>query len=333
MLIEPAKIEMALNGVPAVQTLLGPVVAARLTAPEPACYLFRALQGNENTLGWWQLRCATYLASVTSVPDAVAKLSEDLLGHARKDPPDAFDERLADAMTEISAVCELSSRGCSAFVPIMPTKAGRGRTHSAVDYQCIVTDDAFGEAARTERAYVEVKNLRAPLGITDVFARAFAKTAAAFVALNGCGIVLDHSWDNTVTAAQRAVIEEFVESLPDRAVPSATTIILPGNVNIKVRLVPGANGVSLVRGIGGDHPIGPFTDTTAFIRKATETIRKGIAQLSVCGEGLRLLVLNIQSPDAMFAHEIGIELQKIVTAVSRGSAHSILLHHHSFIEV
>jgi hypothetical protein len=34
---------------------------------------------------------------------------------------------------------------------------------------------------------------------------------------------------------------------------------------------------------------------------------------------MRLLVLNFQSPDAMFAHEIGIELQEIVATTSNGS--------------
>jgi len=45
-----------------------------------------------------------------------------------------------------------------------------------------------------------------------------------------------------------------------------------------------------------------------------------------------LLVVNVQSPTAMFAHEIGIELQEIVATTSNASVDLILLHHHSFIE-
>jgi hypothetical protein len=36
-----------------------------------------------------------YLQSVTSLTDAIAKLAGDLIGHARKDAPTRFNDRLA----------------------------------------------------------------------------------------------------------------------------------------------------------------------------------------------------------------------------------------------
>jgi hypothetical protein len=47
----------------------------------------------------------------------VTKLAEDLAGRARKDSPGAFNDRLGDAMAEISAVCELSLKGMFGFCP------------------------------------------------------------------------------------------------------------------------------------------------------------------------------------------------------------------------
>lgn len=234
-------------------------------------------------------------------------------------------------MAEISAVCELSLKGCSAFVPIIPPKVGK-KTQSAADYSCAVTPDPseLGTVPQ-ERAYVEVKNLRAPVGITDAFARAFSKVAESG-RLNAVGIVLKHYCDNTVTVEQRIAIEDFVASLPGRTRPFDMKLVLPGGVDVEVSAVPGGKGVCAVRGVGGHHPNGPFTDRVAFLSKATDAIQKGVAQLSLYNDGMRLLVLNVQSPDAMFAHEIGIELQEIVATTSNGSVDLILLHHHSFIE-
>ena len=331
MQTDPAKVLTALADYPALQILFGPVITARLAAPNPACYLLQALEGRLHTLAWWQQRCAAYLANVTSIDAAVTKLAEDLVGRARKDSPDDFNSRLGDAMAEISAVCELSLKGCSAFAPIIPLRVGK-KTQSAVDYSCAVTPDASElGTVLLERAYVEVKNLRAPVGITDAFARAFSRIAESGE-LNGFGIVLKHYHDNTVTVEQRLAIEEFVASLPGRTLPFHITLGLPGGVDVEATVVHGGKGVCLVRGIGGHHPVGPFTDRVAFLGKATTVIQKGVAQLSSYNDGMRLLVLNVQSPDAMFTHEIGIELQEIVAKTSNGSVDLVLLHHHSFIE-
>ena len=82
----------------------------------------------------------------------------------------------------------------------------------------------------------------------------------------------------------------------------------------------------------GNVRTGPFTDTAAFLRKATQTIQKAAKQLLQYNDGLRLLVLNVQSPDATFPHDIGIKLRELVIHESGGAVHAILLLHHYFIE-
>lgn len=80
MQTDAAKVLTALADYPDLQILFGPVITARLAAPNPACYLLQALEGRLHTLAWWQQRCAAYLANVTSIDAAVTKLAEDLVG-------------------------------------------------------------------------------------------------------------------------------------------------------------------------------------------------------------------------------------------------------------
>jgi hypothetical protein len=151
-------------------------------------------------LQWWEERCQRYLSAVESAGDATGKLASELTGHARSNTPQEFNDRLNDAFAEISAVCELSTRGCSQFEPLVPVQVSKAKTESAADYRCLVTPDPQpGSAPVPKLAYLEVKNMRAPVGIIDVFHRLYISLSSNNPELAHRRIVLTHYWDNTAT--------------------------------------------------------------------------------------------------------------------------------------
>ena len=178
---------------------------------------------------------------------------------------------------------------------------------------------------------MEVKNLRAPVGITDAFARAFSRIAGNRI-LNGFGIVLKHYHDNTVTVAQRIAIDEFVASLPDRTLPFHITLVLPGGVDVEASVVQGGKGVCLVRGIGGINPMDHSPTALHSLAKRRLSFRRVLhsfrrtTMVCVCW-------CSTSSPQMRCSPtRSASNVQQIVATTSNGSVDLILLHHHSFIE-
>jgi hypothetical protein len=180
-------------------------------------------------------------------------------------------------------------------------------------------------------AYLEVKNLRAPIGILDTFTRLHSELAANYPSLSRCMIQLTHYWDNYVREEQEACIEEFMVSLAQCPVPCSITLKLPSDVEvgIEVSLVKGTGSVCLTRGIGGDSPEGPFVDLRALEAKATDTISKAAHQLSPYKDAERVLALNISTPDAMPSSKIVELLRRLVWREGKGKMKWLLLHHNS----
>ena len=322
------KIESTLDSYPALRALFGDVLLVRFAAANPDCYLLRCL-GNErsHTLDFWEERCELFLKVVANVAGAALKINEELTGPAKNNTPDEFNGRLGDCFLEICVVHDLAKRGCYKFLPIMPCKSGK-KTVSAPDYQCYFLDDD-----RQERlAYVEVKNLRAPVGLIDSFNRLLAELSSTHPFLREVRIALHHYWDNTASPEQDSAMREFLLSLEDIELPYAGNLILPGDVEVHVNAESGRGDVVLTRSLGGDYPWGPFTEEEAFFKKATATIRKAVSQLSQYPEGIRMLAMNVESPDGIFSGDVGMRLQQLVKEESQGAVECILFHHHRFLE-
>src|ERR1022692_1954187 len=199
--IDQQKVQATLAELPSIGAILGGIIRERLSAPNPECFLLMLLERSDmRILQWWEERCQKYLSAVESAGDAAGKLARELTGNARSNPPQQFNDRLNDAFAEISAVCELSTRGCSRFEPLVPPQVSKGKTGSAADYRCLVTPDPQpGSAAVPKLAYLEVKNMRAPVGIIDVFHRLYVGLSWRHPELAHRRIVLSHYWDNTAT--------------------------------------------------------------------------------------------------------------------------------------
>ncbi len=316
-----------MSSYPAFRTLFGDVLSVRLSAADPDCNLLRFLKSPRTaTLEFWEQRCALYLQAVENVEVATLKIMDELEGSAQSNSPDEFSGRLGDYFLEICVVRDLSERGCYKFLPLVPPKTRN--TPSKPDYRCLVKDDDGEE----QQAYVEVKNLRAPFGLVDSFQRISAELSSTHPYLKNLRIVLHHYWDNTALPAHDSAIRGFLLSLESVEVPYSTNLTLPRDVHVRVDLQSGAGDVVLTRLLGGAHSWGPFTESRGLLNKATAHIRKAIGQLSQDETSLKILAINIESPDAAFSTDIGLELQQLVKQESQGSVQCVLFHHHRFLE-
>jgi len=289
---------------------------------------------NEQILALWEKPCGLYLHAVKSASDAVAKVELELTGAAHTLSQTVFDARLGDFFAEIAVVAGLFNRGFHDFVPLIPPQIKKGKTLSAPDYRCTVPLAALESENFTvgDIAYLEVKNLRAPVGITDAFAQAYTRLSSVNPDLRRFRFSLGHYWDNTASDEQIEAINNFLIEFSERPVAKRMRLSLPEGVEVEVQAIEEPGGVSMMRAIGGDHPWGPFTKDERFFSKATSKIQQGIGQLSSCPSSTRILALNIQTPDAVFPADYGIRLQKIVRHESNGTVECILFSFNHYID-
>lgn|SRR5271157_334795 len=321
------RIELALNSQPAVKALFGTLLGVRFSAVDPNCNLLGFLESSSPILKFWEERCEVFLHVVENSAAAVSKMMAELEGPARKNSPNEFNARLGDFFLEVCVVHDLAKRGCYKFVPLVPSKLGN-KTISSPDYRFFLRDDDGQERL----AYVEVKNLRAPVGVLDSFRRLVAELSTTHPHLKHSRIVIRHYWDNTALCEQDSEICEFLLSLDNVPIPYSTNLILPGEVELQIDVQSGSGDVVLTRAVGGDHPWGPFTQPEGLLNKATAHIRKAINQLSQYPEAIRIVAINVESPDGEFSTDIGLELQHLVDRESQGKVECILFHHHRFLE-
>jgi hypothetical protein len=220
------------------------------------------------------------------------------------------------------------------FAPIVPPLTRKGQTASSPDYSCILPPGGLNLGYPTEyqSAYLEVKNVRAPIGLTDAFSEAYWRLAVGSPDVLEFRIMLQHRCDNTVTSDQTATIEEFMKAFAKDPAPQNTTLVLPGQVEVQIRISEGPSGIVMKRSMGGAYPFGPCTDEMKFLEKAKDTIRKAIKQFSHYPNDTRLLALNLQTPDGTIPTDHLIRLQEIVAGESNGTVQCILFLQFHFIQ-
>lgn len=311
--------------------LLGSVLEERMAAEAHGCHLLRQLEdGKPSVLEWYERRCSGFIDAVEDVEQAVQKIEADLLGPARTASGHDFNARLADFFVEISAVYELSKQGYSHFVPLVPPEAKKGQTESRPDFMMLGRPQQ-GVEGDLPQCYLEVKSLRAPVGILATFRQLYSDLVPIHPSLSRCFIRIRHYWDNTLQDGQAQCIAEFFLSLARTPAPLSTTLHISPDIEVGIEVVAveaGDGGVCMIRGVGGDGPDEPFVDLQALEKKAGDTVRKAVRQLSPYAPAERMLVLNISTPDAMLSTEIIQLLREIVRREGNGEVECFLLHHH-----
>ena len=321
------KVREALAGFPCLTKVFGEIIEARLGASRPDSFILQMLETRHRMLEWWESRACKYLAIIDSPENAIGSLNGDLLGEARASNRAKFDGRLKDALAEVCAVVELSSRGGIDFKRIQPPF---GQGQKAPDFECLLKSDT-GEL---EPYCVEVKNFRTPVGIVDSFKTLYDERAKSAPEILNRSIELSHYWDNTVTDDQECAIIECFNHLSNCDLPFETTFTIddegePIEGRVSVRE---GSGVSLSRGIGGDMPWGPFTKNAKFLSHAVEKIRKGVEQLKTRSDRKSLLALNIESPDGSVESDLLLKLRETVGAESAGKVEVVFLLCYQWLE-
>lgn len=264
---QTSKVAIMLNPFPAIRTVFGVVIEARLSSNEPhSAFIQRLESGRKLGLEFWEERCARYLSAVVDEGMAVERATTELLGSALKNHQGEFDFRLTDYFLEICVVNDLALRGCSGFEPLI-ARTG----HKTPDYRFVIPDCQD----RGRSALLEVKNLRAPIGINATFQRLIRELSVENPFLKSLGIFISHYWDNTV---QFEEITNFLLSLDGIEPPDSRRLTLEGNVEIDVRLTA-RPGFIFVRRLPLGDSLGPFTEQDRLLHKANESIQKAISQL------------------------------------------------------
>jgi hypothetical protein len=312
---------------PCVDAVFGNILRARLWGHHESFILDLLAQKNDRVLAWWNHCCCRYRAIISNVESALAGLDDDLRRIAQTSGPSIFDGRLKDALAEVCAVVELFSRGASGFERIAPP---RGQGHKAPDFRCFINNDA----GQPEVWHVEVKNFRAPIGIVDVLKTLYDERAKSNPEILNRRIEVSHYWDNTVTEEQRRAIETLFDRISTCPLPFDTILRIDDEdkqIEVDVRVREGM-GVKGIRGIGGEKPWGPFTKQDKFIAHAEEKILKGVNQLKAWSDRNLLLVLNIESPDAMVESDLLLKLRDIADIQSGGNVEVRFLLFYHWVE-
>ena len=75
---------------------------------------------------------------------------------------------------------------------------------------------------------------------------------------------------------------------------------------------------------------------SALVHTLCDRLARGVGsasvQLSQYPEVVRMLAINVKSPDGMFSSDVDIKLPELVKEASQGAVECILFQHHRFLE-
>jgi len=299
-----SKVAVTLNAFPSIRTVFGRVIDARLSSGKPSLFIQRLAADRKLGLEFWEERCAGYLAAVADEGTAIEKATTELIGSAVKDCHETFDLRLDDYFLEICVVHDLAVRGYSGFEPLV---VGTGpKPPKRPDYRFVIHDEQDQERS----AYLEVKNLRAPIGINVIFQRLRGELSIENPHLKSLGIVVSHKWDNTVSEIQKSEIRTFLMSLSGVEPLSSRKLTLDGGIEINIQFVP-RPGLTFLRRFTVNDSFGPFTKQDRLLNKATATIQKAIDQFRECPVAApRVVAINVESPDSVVSSDTCVRMSR-----------------------
>ncbi len=175
---------------------------------------------------------------------------------------------------------------------------------------------------------LECKNIRAPITLFDLLDSLFKEKKLVHPALRSIRLVVRLYTDNTATEEQAAAIDNVLTALASGSHPPPV-VILPDDIPMEVEVHEGDGTVMMFRSMGPDDS-GPYVDHDRFMAKVSSTIRAGLKQLA-SRDGIRVLGLNIMSPDATITSSWLQEIRDIVASESRGTVECELTFHFGYI--
>jgi hypothetical protein len=292
-----------------VKSVLGAILERRCSSANPNCSLLAQLAHSQDQfLKLWESDCSGYLRFLQDQNLAASKAQNDLMGRVNSSREN-FDSYLGDFDAEMCAVRELGKIGYSNFEPVLTKIDGK-----TVDYR------ADFEATT---AAIEVKNLRAPVTLLDVFASALLAELAKKPSLYPFRLNLTYYSDNTVTTVQRDEIVRYVRRLAGRIPPFVDKVKLNGGVEVTVRVEQGSGEAMMSRGEG----FGRYGEVSlpGFLNKVEFHARTATSQFASEPNRKHVLVLNINSPSgAIWSDFLNAASERVYT-VSKGTIHCELL--------
>jgi hypothetical protein len=264
-----------------VSAVLGGVLRERCQNVFPACILLDQLSQNQALyLGMWESDCSAYLSYLRDPASGSVKAQNDLIGRARSCSRDEFDKYLLDFDAEMAAVRELGKIGFEQFEPI-PTL----QNAKTVDYTARYNSNDVA---------VEIKNLRAPRTILDVFGTELRARYREEPSRFPFRLLLTYYSDNTVTELQRREIADYTRNLAGKQPPLLDSLELNGGVALTVRVENGTGDVAMTRGEGFERR--GETSLQGFLNKVDFHTRSAISQFATEPNRAHVLVFNINSP-------------------------------------
>jgi hypothetical protein len=203
----------------------------------------------------------------------------------------------------MAAVRELGKLGYAEFEPVHPKQGTK-----TFDYRARVGED---------HACIEVKNLRSPITILDVFASTLRQRHTDEPSLYPYKLVLTYYSDNTVTESQRQEIVDFIDSLAGKRAPFTSNLTLKGDVNVRINIQAGIGEAMMTRGEGpGRHG---QVSLPGFLNKVSADASKAMLQFQGEPDSIRVLVFDIETPAGSIWSDFLNAAVNEVSNVSNGS--------------
>lgn len=303
MCCDSALARLSLPDLVNLKSVLGEILERRCSSADPVCSLLSQLaQDQSQFLQLWESDCSCYLRFLKVGNSGAVKAQNDLMGRVNS-ARDNFDSYLGDFDAEMCAVRELGNIGYSNFEPVLTRPDDK-----TVDYWAIF---------QSENVAIEVKNLRAPITILDMFASSLRAEFARSPKLYPLRVHLTYYSDNTVTNVQREEITNYVRNLSGRTPPFIDKVKLNGEIDVTVRVEQGSGEAMMSRGEG----FGRYGELSlpGFLNKVEFHTRTALLQFATEPDRKHVLVLNINSPSGAIWSDFLNAAAESVHSVSGGS--------------
>jgi hypothetical protein len=317
--LERALANLELPEYSGIRDMFGTVLQMRSTAPEPDCAWFNMLADRTHMAERINKLCASYV-DLVSADDARKKAEADLLGVAMQSPHGGFQNWLGDFYAEPAAVVALSRLGYHRFRAKLAPSKGRTRA-KAYDY------DAWLDGLPV---CIEVKNLRPPRTLVNVFFDEVRRLAASDAEHYPFNLVIRYAYDHNVTLDQEELVLSYLASLRGRTAPFADDVLFPDGTKAQVTARPGACVAMRLTSRGINDPYS--FNVEALLNKIREKAQRAVGQMSTA-VGLKVLVLNINTPWAELDLSHVQAAEEIIRQTSGGSLRPYFMHYHELIQL
>lgn len=313
--VEQAMANLQLPEFSGICDVFGTVLQQRSTAQAPDCAWFDMLAKRVPVLESINSACSSY-ARLVSVSDARKKAEADLMGPARRSPYLGFQNCLGDFYAELAAITELSKLGYHQFRARHASSQGK-----AYDYDARLSE---------EQVCIEVKHLRPPRTLVDVFFDEVGRLAISEGEHYPFNLAIEYFYDNTVTAEQEERVLSFLASVRGRTAPFTDTITFADGTVAQVNARLGYCTAMRLGSRGVDDP--ETFNVDGLLNKVKEKAERACAQMSEA-DCRKVLVLNINTPWAELSLSHLHAAREIIGGISGGTLRPYFMLYYSLIRI